>query len=265
MKEREINDHQQSQLKEKTLKKESAGKTKERATKKQKVKDNNSKEKVSSKCKKDRQQMQTEEGAHPNDESTNVEIDLYKNLPHLRLQKHRESQVRWIGMFEDLKKFIIKHGHSEVPRASGALGNFVHNQRQVFKKERLLAEKQRPSVWVQTIEDRFAALRSIGYRFESDYNQRKWDQKIHELMEYKKENGHLEIPQRRSKLGQWASQQKKNYANGCVYLTKERINQLAKLGFVITPNKDAPWDSHWNNMFKKLIVYKNANGHTNAP
>eukprot|EP00978_Attheya_sp_CCMP212_P038653 scaffold193576_cov38-Attheya_sp.AAC.1 len=196
-KEREINDRHkqktvskhtgQSQLREKTLKKESTGKRKERATKEQKVKDNN-KEKVTSKRKKDTQQMQTEEEARPNDESTNVEIDLYKHLPYLKLQKHRESQVRWIGMFEDLKKYIIKHGNAEVPRVYGALGNFVHNQRQVFKKERLCVENQRSPVWVQTIEDRFAALRSIGYRFESDLNQRKWDQKIHELIEYKKEN-----------------------------------------------------------------------------
>jgi len=279
MKEREINDRHkqkrvskdtmQSQVREKTPKKESAGKTKERATKERKVQDNNSMEKATSKQQRElvcRQKMQTEEEAHPNDESTNVEINLYKHLPNLRLQKHRESQIRWIGMFEDLKKYIIKHGHLEVPCSHGALGSFVHNQRQVFRKERLLAEKEsRPTVWVQTIEDRFAALRSIGYRFESDYNQRRWDQKIHELIEYKKENGHLEIPQRHDKLGQWTSQQRKNYAHGCSYLTKERINQLAKLGFMLTANKDGPLDSHWNNMFRQLIEYKKINGHTNAP
>eukprot|EP00978_Attheya_sp_CCMP212_P008567 scaffold20136_cov44-Attheya_sp.AAC.1 len=73
--------------------------------------------------------------------------------------------------------------------------NNNHNGQVFQRKERLCVERQRSTVWVHTIDDRFAALHSFGYRFESDLNQRKWDQKRHELIKYKKENGHLEIPQ----------------------------------------------------------------------
>ena len=62
-----------------------------------------------------------------------------------------------------------------------------------------------------------------------------FEQRLQELEEYKKENGHCRVPHLYSKnksLGWWVSTVRKFLKTGNEpYLTKERIDKLNKIGF----------------------------------
>lgn len=153
----------------------------------------------------------------------------------------------WDDAFNKLAHFKEVEGHCKVPVAHKIdgfkLGVWVSNQR-----------KDRSSL----SPDRRQRLDDIGFVW--DAVAERWEEGFRELERFKETNGHLRVPKRFSirgfKLGGWISEQRKRKAS----LPAERIERLDEIGFV--------WDAKaesWDEYFRKLLQFKEAEGHFNVP
>ena len=88
-----------------------------------------------------------------------------------------------------------------------------------------------------------------------------WDEKFGELLAYRQENGHCNVPKRykpNPALGTWVLTMRQARKTG--KLTTERKQRLEQVGFV--------WDSlesEWERKFEELLAFKEAQGHCNVP
>ncbi|MFH2120305.1 MAG: Helicase associated domain protein [Pseudomonadota bacterium] len=88
-----------------------------------------------------------------------------------------------------------------------------------------------------------------------------WESMYEKLLEFKKKNGHCNVPDRWPEdlqLGKWVGKQRTKRNSGL--LSTERIVRLNKIGFI--------WDllaSNWEEMFEYLLEFKQKNGHCNVP
>ena len=90
-----------------------------------------------------------------------------------------------------------------------------------------------------------------------------WEIHFKEVEEFFNTNGHSNIPARHKTkdgfgLGTWCVSQRVNYNKGL--LSDEEITKLQKLNFDFDPDKTL-----FENDFKKLLEYKQKNGHVNVP
>jgi hypothetical protein len=112
---------------------------------------------------------------------------------------------------------------------------------------------------------RIQELESMGFEWEC-YGAA-WNDRLGELADYRKKNGHCNVPQRYSennKLGHWVGHQRKHYK---LHLEKKtspmtpfRIRELESLGF--------EWDCYdtaWKNRLSELADYRKIHGHCNVP
>jgi len=88
----------------------------------------------------------------------------------------------------------------------------------------------------------------------------KWEQHFRDLLDYKKKEGHGNVPKiyaDNPQLGEWVNQQRKEYKKGRLY--EERIERLAELGF--------KWSRYegWEQRCSELSKYQQENGHCNVP
>ena len=104
-------------------------------------------------------------------------------------------------------------------------------------------------------------------RFRS-YQAEQWSDKFAELLEFKKERGHCNVPhtfQENPSLARWVKRQRYQYKvikldKGVSTLTEDRVQALERVGFV--------WDSHsaaWYSRLNDLEAYRQAHGHCNVP
>jgi len=144
----------------------------------------------------------------------------------------------WWERYNELAQFKDSTGHCNVPQrypANKALGKWVHKQRQEFKKIR----NKEPSTLNLR---RFEALRKIGFQCTtSNRAEALWHKRFNELVEYKSEFGHCNVPQKYTPnvaLGKWVHRQRhefKKIRDGeTTFLTQNRIDALGKIGFQCT-------------------------------
>jgi hypothetical protein len=99
------------------------------------------------------------------------------------------------------------------------------------------------------------------------YQSEKWMHRYHDLLEYRKQNGHCNVPfdfKEKPFLSQWVKRQRHQYKckfNGKhSHLTSERIGLLEMVGFI--------WDSHaaaWEENFEVLKEFKKKHNHSHVP
>jgi superfamily II DNA/RNA helicase len=88
-----------------------------------------------------------------------------------------------------------------------------------------------------------------------------WESMYERLLEFKKNNGYCNVPDRwpdDPQLGKWVGKQRTKRNNGL--LSNERIERLDEIGFI--------WDvlsANWEEMFEDLLEFKKKNGHCNVP
>eukprot|EP00816_Leptocylindrus_hargravesii_P012207 CAMPEP_0196802968 /NCGR_PEP_ID=MMETSP1362-20130617/2458_1 /TAXON_ID=163516 /ORGANISM="Leptocylindrus danicus, Strain CCMP1856" /LENGTH=561 /DNA_ID=CAMNT_0042174389 /DNA_START=15 /DNA_END=1697 /DNA_ORIENTATION=- len=70
------------------------------------------------------------------------------------------SQYTWNSMFQELQSYKAKHGHCNVPRNSGALGNWVYSQRQRYQ-----LSKEGKLLNACLSENQVQMLESIGFQW----------------------------------------------------------------------------------------------------
>lgn len=132
----------------------------------------------------------------------------------------------WIDNFEALKSYKAKHGHTNVIFSDGELGKWVRDQRSQYS---LLKRNKKSSITEERIRD----LESIGFSW--DPHADNWNDHFNELIQFKTERGHVNVPCSHKRLGGWAKYQRSNYRlymeNRQSSMTHERVTLLEKLGF----------------------------------
>ena len=148
----------------------------------------------------------------------------------------RSAYLKWDDRMKQLQEFKDKHGHLRVPVSDPDIGEFVARQRVEYAK---LMDGKSCNITQQRVND----LTQLGFVFqvgkrrvnEVKVVRKTWDERFHELMEYKETHGHCLVPQSCS-LGEWVHKQRKMYKmlkNGkSCSLTTERALKLADVGFV---------------------------------
>ena len=165
---------------------------------------------------------------------------------------HTSRDLNWNKMYQKLLVYKMEHGNTRVPqqyRLDRQLGEWVHNQRQAYKKKKMPVERAN-------------LLDSLGFHWVTQYKN-PWDKMYARLLDYRNEhNGDTNVALRYEKdpmLGKWTCNQRYNYKNG--KMSAEHASLLTSIGF--------DWDTRtsiWNEMYHQLIAYKNAhNGATAVP
>jgi hypothetical protein len=163
---------------------------------------------------------------------------------------------RWLDMYGRLQAYHAKHGHCRVPDewpSDPKLARWVRTQRARHSQHKISPE-------------RIAKLGDINFdwapaRDMDEIERRNWDEMFARLELYREKFGDTLVPQSwktdRSLAG-WVSKQRTNFNRGLIL--PERIQRLEKIGF--------EWDpigTRWEEMFQKLVEFRNEHGHTNVP
>lgn len=163
----------------------------------------------------------------------------------LSVEKHFET------MFQALLQYKQEHGDCLVPqrwKESRSLAEWVSSQRMAYNREQLAP-------------DRVRRLDDIG--FEWDPVGTRWEEMFQRLVEFKKEHGHTNVPQRSPKyaeLATWVRNQRAAKTQNRPIIA-ERGKRLDEIGFV--------WRlverNAWERMLDRLIEFKKLHGHCNVP
>lgn len=164
----------------------------------------------------------------------------------------KEIEVQsWNAMFEELKKYIEAHGNCLVPQRSREhprLADWVSSQRVAHNKGLLDSARDQK-------------LTALGFNWNPIGN--RWDEMFAQLVEFKKQHGHTNVPQRVSKytqLANWVRNQRaaKRYGDPIIAIRGPRLDEI---GFAWRLVETNPWES----MFNKLVEFKKLHGHCNVP
>jgi hypothetical protein len=132
----------------------------------------------------------------------------------------RVGDRHWEEMYARLADFQHANGHCRISTLSDehrALGNWIHTQRTLYKQGRLEQE-------------RIAQLDAIGFTW--DLRREQWDMMLAALEEFRRVNGHCDVPQawaENRKLGNWVMVQRAAYKAG--RLDGIQIERLQAIGF----------------------------------
>ncbi|MEP2777532.1 MAG: Helicase associated domain protein [Luteolibacter sp.] len=155
----------------------------------------------------------------------------------------------WDDRYGELISYYDEFGNCDIParyKDNQDLARWVVTQRVKRRKNTISAE-------------RIELLDKLGFNWNP--NDAEWRVKYLELVEYKKENGHCNVPQsdsRRDPLAGWLATQRSEYRRGA--LSAERTRLLENLGFC--------WERahvHWNQRYKELVEYKKTYGDCKVP
>ncbi len=155
----------------------------------------------------------------------------------------------WEEMYSKLAKYRSRYGHCNVPGewpGDLELGSWVAEQRKKGKRDRLLPER---------------AHRLDALGFEWDPFAATWDRWYAELVKFKNQHGHCNVPINWSgnkQLAYFVRTQRVGRKRG--RLSKEQTQRLDRLGFSWERSNEA-----WDEMFLALSDYKRRQGHCNVP
>jgi len=153
----------------------------------------------------------------------------------------------WEQRFKELKEFKKEHGHCKVPfrySLNPILGRWINTVRYA-KKQGTLAKK------------RVHCLNALGFVWVREVS---WEQRIHDLKEFKKEHGHCNVSARyqlNPALAHWVSSIRQRKKHGT--LAEDGILMLDALGFVW--ERQTTWEEHFNS----LKAFKKKHGHCKVP
>lgn len=161
---------------------------------------------------------------------------------------------KWQRNYIKLVAFYGEHKHCMVPcfyEKDKKLGKWVGMQRRLYKDNEIP-------------EDRKKALNALGFVWKIDHadaeaslNQRQWDERFQQLVQFKKEYGHVYVKRNFNNwgLGTWLGWQREKGRKGD--LDERRASRLLSIGVKWRKSHDECWEEH----FAKLITYKTEHGH----
>ena len=157
----------------------------------------------------------------------------------------------WAEMYGRLVAFKQQHRHCNVPSNSEQnpfLASWVGRQRQKKKKAQIPLK-------------RIQQLNKLDFNWDQDSKRDRWEEMYARLLAYKKKHNDCNVPARWKQdcsLGSWVSVQRQFRVND--QLSSERIRRLNALSFIWDP-----LSAQWEEMFKRLAVYKKHYRHCKVP
>eukprot|EP00804_Cyclotella_cryptica_P021195 CCRYP_001502-RA/>CCRYP_001502-RA protein AED:0.19 eAED:-0.00 QI:0/0/0/0.66/1/1/3/0/227 len=155
-------------------------------------------------------------------------ILVLESLPDFPWRKPHEERNQ--SRFEELKEYAKVNGHCRVPRREpGGLGKYVNKLRCEYKKYCAGSS-------VFLTDELVEELESIGFEWSvKKSTEEAWESKYAMLCDFKKANGHCNVPRRTdgdeslTSLGRWVVEQRKSNKENS--LSEERATKLNKIGF----------------------------------
>ena len=142
-----------------------------------------------------------------------------------RMSFHEQNEKIWRARIEDLKTLKSQDGKLRPTNSyPHAMKSWLYHQTRLFREGKLSAE-------------RCQELRELGVVLKMT-NRVSWDGRLVELIEFKRMNGHCNVPatwRHNKELGFWVGTQRKYKRAG--KLSEERVAALTSLGFEWEPKK----------------------------
>lgn len=85
-------------------------------------------------------------------------------------------------------------------------------------------------------DERKAQLEEIGVQLRNESIHATWEDHFAELLAYKDEHGHIDVPQKHLGLGRWVNKQRQSARDGD--MSVERKMKLDDIGFLWNKNKN---------------------------
>jgi hypothetical protein len=146
-------------------------------------------------------------------------------------------------MYEKLKAYNEKHGHCKVPIEANAkdpdqLGRWVSRQRS--DRDRMLKSRK-------------DLLDELDFLWFAD----NWDAMYEQLVKFKQEHSHTELPKRNTSLGMWCNKQRGKMRQN--KLAPERRSRMEEIGFDFELQSEKN-ERRWNAKLQRLEKYKRNHG-----
>lgn len=142
---------------------------------------------------------------------------------------------KWMNRFAELEQYYKQHGHTNVPKSAGALGEWVECQRVQYAcyqkgKSRRITHK------------RVALLATVNFDWKRGKTRQiecdlAWHRNLLQLKAFHKEHGHFQVPRsHKGGLGAWTATQRFHCrallrGEKLMGLNEERIEAFANCGF----------------------------------
>jgi len=169
----------------------------------------------------------------------------------------------------ELTEFKNEVGHCNVPKRyaeNPTLGNWCSALRTSYNK---LQKGQKPCIHLS--KDNIDRLKKLGFKLNVAAPKAGFDKHCVELMKFKKDFGHCNVPQKftaNPALGYWCKDLRYSYTllkkgqPTLKDLSGDRIERLEKIGFKwIVFSRTNAFEKH----FDELVEFKNKFGHCNVP
>lgn len=188
-----------------------------------------------------------------------TEEEMHDHATNQKMTRKAFQTKQWNDHLDDLLEFRNKYDHCLVPntfKENQGLANWVKRQRYQYN---LFRQNKRSSITIERIR----LLSSIGFVWSS--REVAWQERLKELLLYKKKHSHCNVPTRckdNPHLAMWVKSQRRQYklyqARKVSNMTPARITALENIGFIwrrrrnatLTKtkpynhlrNNDAPWN-----------------------
>jgi hypothetical protein len=139
---------------------------------------------------------------------------------------------QWSERFQELWAYCKQHGHCQVPHThtqNPALARWVKRQRYQYK----LKAEDKPSTMT---DERITVLEKIGFVWDS--HTASWEERMQELMDYRNQYGHCNVPSNypcNRQLAVWVKRQRRQYkfffGGKPSNMNQQRITTLETIGF----------------------------------
>ena len=154
-------------------------------------------------------------------------------------------------MFLALQEYKKAHGNCLVPqrwKENRTLAEWVSKQRMAYHRAKLDI-------------NRIRRLEALGFNWDPVTN--RWEEMFHQLVEFKKEHGHTNVPERSGKyhqLSNWVRNQRaaKRYKRPIMLERAKRLDEIGFVWMLVEPMS-------WERMFAALVEFKKVHGHCNVP
>lgn len=172
-----------------------------------------------------------------------VSLDVIRNSITSECVENLGSS--WDERFGELLEYKELHGHPDVPTdPSNKLWVWVRTQRQSRTNELL---------------SQYRLHRLIEIGFSWNPRSSKWDAMFNELLAYKAQHGHANVPDDwPTALGTWVGKQRASHRLG--KLSDDRLQRLVDIGFMWDAN-----ESRWEAKYSELRAYREKHGNVNIP
>lgn len=161
------------------------------------------------------------------------------------MREKSTSNNNWKNWMRQLWDYKKEHGDVDVPLKYSkniALGAFVNRQRTEYRK---LQKGSQSSLTDERLND----LNELGFKWQMRVSRTPWDQRLKELIQFKEEQGHCNVPStwpENQPLAYWVFKQRGQYrlfkqclesgkANNRCTMTADRIEKLNALNFDWNP------------------------------